>query len=179
MPVALYLRVSTEEQRERQSIATQREFAERYCALHQLHVGAVFADDGVSGTVPLHLRPAAGRILPDARLHRFDQLLVYRLDRLGRDTEISKRLKAFCFNRLAENDIKGTHAQPCTPQLSAIRSIVNARFCEAMRGFTEFFAAPAQHNYLIGQQLEPLGDARKRGTLAFRALASDSLPPSC
>jgi DNA invertase Pin-like site-specific DNA recombinase len=36
MPVALYLRVSTEEQRERQSIATQREFAERYCALHQL-----------------------------------------------------------------------------------------------------------------------------------------------
>ena len=33
MPVALYLRVSTEEQRERQSIATQREFAERYCAL--------------------------------------------------------------------------------------------------------------------------------------------------
>jgi hypothetical protein len=27
MPVALYLRVSTEEQRERQSIATQREFA--------------------------------------------------------------------------------------------------------------------------------------------------------
>ncbi len=29
MPVALYLRVSTEEQRERQSIATQREFAER------------------------------------------------------------------------------------------------------------------------------------------------------
>src|SRR5579871_4045260 len=71
------------------SIATQREFAERYCALHQLHVGAVFADDGVSGTVPLHLRPAAARILPDARLHRFDQLLVYRLDRLGRDTRLT------------------------------------------------------------------------------------------
>jgi DNA invertase Pin-like site-specific DNA recombinase len=32
MPVALYLRVSTEDQREHQSIATQREFAERYCA---------------------------------------------------------------------------------------------------------------------------------------------------
>ena len=41
MPVALYLRVSTEEQRERQSIATQREFAERYCSLHQLVVAAV------------------------------------------------------------------------------------------------------------------------------------------
>src|SRR5579885_236800 len=86
MPVALYLRVSTEEQRERQSIATQREFADRYCALHHLRVITLYADDGVSGTVPLHLRPAGARFLPDARLHRFDQLLVYRLDRLGRDT---------------------------------------------------------------------------------------------
>jgi site-specific DNA recombinase len=89
MPVALYLRVSTEEQRERQSIATQREFAERYCALHEISVSAVYADDGVSGTVPLHLRPAGTRILPDARLRRFDQLLAYCLDRLGRDTRLS------------------------------------------------------------------------------------------
>jgi site-specific DNA recombinase len=89
MPVALYLRVSTEEQRERQSIATQREFAERYCALHQLSISTVYADDGVSGIVPLPVRPAGARILPDARLHRFDQLLVYRLDRLGRDTRLT------------------------------------------------------------------------------------------
>src|SRR5260370_42555875 len=77
MSVALYLRVSTEEQRERQSIATQREFAERYCALHQLNVSVVYADDGVSGALPLPSRPAGSRILPDARLRRFDQLLVY------------------------------------------------------------------------------------------------------
>ena len=89
MPVALYLRVSTEEQRERQSIATQREFAERYCALHQLAVSAVYADDGISGTLPLSSRPAGARIMPDARLHRFDQLLVYRLDRLGRETRLT------------------------------------------------------------------------------------------
>ena len=89
MPVALYLRVSTEEQRERQSIATQREFAERFCTLHHLQVSAVYADDGVSGIVPLPVRPAGARILPDARLHRFDQLLVYRLDRLGRDTRLT------------------------------------------------------------------------------------------
>ncbi len=89
MPVALYLRVSTEEQRERQSIATQREFAERYCALHQLTVSTVYADDGISGTIPLHNRPAGNRILPDARLHCFDQLLVYRLDRLGRETRLT------------------------------------------------------------------------------------------
>ena len=42
MLVALYLRVSAEEQRERHSIATQQEFAERYYALHYLQVSAVY-----------------------------------------------------------------------------------------------------------------------------------------
>lgn len=86
--VAIYLRVSTEEQRERQSIETQREFGDRYCALHELSVYRVFADDGVSGTVPLDKRPIGSQILEDAKQHKFDQLLVYRLDRLGRDTRL-------------------------------------------------------------------------------------------
>ena len=67
MPVAMYLRVSTEEQRERQSIDTQREFAERYCTLHGLTVSGIYADDGVSGTIPLDRRPEANRCcaMPD------------------------------------------------------------------------------------------------------------------
>jgi len=88
MPVAVYLRVSTEEQRERQSIATQREFAERYCALHDLSVFRTYADDGISGTVPLDQRPEGSHVLREARLGKFDQLLVYRLDRLGRETRL-------------------------------------------------------------------------------------------
>ncbi|MGC9998475.1 MAG: recombinase family protein [Bryobacteraceae bacterium] len=86
--MAVYLRVSTEEQRERQSIATQREFGERYCQLHSLAVSRVFADDGVSGTIPLDQRPDGSQILRDARLGKFDQLLVYKLDRLGRETRL-------------------------------------------------------------------------------------------
>jgi site-specific DNA recombinase len=86
MPIGIYLRVSTEEQRERQSIATQREFAERYSSLHSLTAFRTYADDGVSGTVPLEQRPEAQQMLRDARNRKFDQLLVYRLDRLGRDT---------------------------------------------------------------------------------------------
>src|ERR1035438_9064568 len=88
MPVAIYARVSTEEQRERQSIDTQREFGQRFCQLHTLPVFRVYSDDGVSGTVPLDRRPEGGQILSDARLGKFDQLLVYRLDRLGRDTRL-------------------------------------------------------------------------------------------
>lgn len=88
MPVAVYARVSTEEQRERQSIATQRDFGERYCRLHDFPVHRVYEDDGVSGTVPLERREHGSQILLDARHGRFDQLLVYRLDRLGRDTRL-------------------------------------------------------------------------------------------
>jgi site-specific DNA recombinase len=89
MPVAVYLRVSTEEQRERQSIQTQRDFAQRYCDLHQLPIHEMYADDGVSGTLPLHARPAGHQLLDDARHHRFQQLLVFKLDRLGRDTRLT------------------------------------------------------------------------------------------
>ena len=63
MAVAVYLRVSTEEQRERQSIATQREFGERYCQLHNHSVYRVYADDGVSGTVPIESRTEGAQIL--------------------------------------------------------------------------------------------------------------------
>ena len=51
--VALYIRVSSEEQREAGTIQTQREFLESYCELHGLDVVETYADDGVSGTIPL------------------------------------------------------------------------------------------------------------------------------
>src|ERR1700676_3307802 len=86
--VGIYLRVSTEEQRERQSIETQRDFGERYCQLHQMPISEFYVDDGISGTVPLENRPGGRRILEDARTGKFDQLLVFRLDRLGRETRL-------------------------------------------------------------------------------------------
>src|SRR5215213_271247 len=82
--VALYLRVSSDEQRERESIKTQREFFEQYCELYGLEVAETYADDGVSGTIPLRERPEGRRLLEDARAEKFETLLVYRLDRLGR-----------------------------------------------------------------------------------------------
>src|SRR5918994_283011 len=82
--VALYLRVSSDEQRERESIKTQREFFEQYCKLYELEVAETYADDGVSGTIPLHERPEGMRLLEDVRAEKFETLLVYRLDRLGR-----------------------------------------------------------------------------------------------
>ena len=82
--VALYLRVSSEEQRDRETIEIQREFLEQYRCLYKLEVANIYEDDGVSGTIPLHERPEGRRLLEDAREGKLQTVLVYRLDRLGR-----------------------------------------------------------------------------------------------
>src|SRR5215204_5609924 len=82
--VALYLRVSSEEQRDRETIEIQREFLQEYCRLYGLEVAEIYKDDGVSGTIPLHERPAGRRLLEDDREGKFGTVIVYRLDRLGR-----------------------------------------------------------------------------------------------
>lgn len=70
--IASYLRVSSEEQRERETIEIQNKFLDEYCRLYELEVAEVYADDGVSGTVPLHERPAGRRLLKDAKAGEFD-----------------------------------------------------------------------------------------------------------
>jgi site-specific DNA recombinase len=82
--VALLLRVSSEEQRDRETIEIQRDFLKEFCRLYGYEVADTYADDGVSGTIPLHERPEGRRLLEDAKEGKFSTLLVYRLDRLGR-----------------------------------------------------------------------------------------------
>ncbi len=82
--VAFYLRVSGEEQVERMSIDTQEEFLEQYSDLYGLKVVGTYRDEGVSGTVPMHERPAGGRLLENAAAGKLDVVLVYKLDRVGR-----------------------------------------------------------------------------------------------
>lgn len=82
--VAVYCRVSSEEQAESGTIENQIEFARKFCELHSLQALETYADEGVSGaTDPTH-RPAAARMLADAKAGRFNVLLVYRIDRLAR-----------------------------------------------------------------------------------------------
>jgi site-specific DNA recombinase len=82
--VALYLRVSSEEQRDRETIEIQDEFLEQYRGLYDLDVADIYKDDGISGTIPLHERPEGRRLLEDTKEGKFQTVLVYKLDRLGR-----------------------------------------------------------------------------------------------
>jgi site-specific DNA recombinase len=88
--IALYARVSSDEQRESTSIETQEDFLADYCKLygyaliHPIGEGNPYRDNGVSGTVPLHERPGGARLLEDVEAGLVQTVLVYRLDRLGR-----------------------------------------------------------------------------------------------
>lgn len=91
MRVALYLRVSSEEQaREGFSIAAQHRALRAFCTSQGWAVAASFADEGYSGK-DLR-RPALTRLIAGARGGRFDVVLIWRLDRLSRRQSHTLRL---------------------------------------------------------------------------------------
>lgn len=84
---AFYLRVSTEEQKQAQTIRTQEEFADRYTALHGF-AASRYPDDGVSGSIPLADRPGGGRLLADVRAGLIRTVYLWKLDRIGREPRL-------------------------------------------------------------------------------------------
>ena len=84
--VVTYERVSSEDQRERATIKTQQdELAVGLSKEPNVRLGTRYIDDGVSGTIPMALRPAGKRLLADAGRGLFDEVWVWKIDRLGRD----------------------------------------------------------------------------------------------
>src|SRR4051812_45649441 len=86
--VALYARVSTEDQAERETIQTQLAFLRQYCDLYSLPIAGEYIDDGISGTVAFDRRPEGQRLLADADARRFGAVVVYKLSRLGRKLNV-------------------------------------------------------------------------------------------
>jgi site-specific DNA recombinase len=65
--VAIYCRVSSDDQRNRETIKTQQDVAESYLAVHyELEVYRWYIDDGISGTIPMSQRPEARSCCVDA-----------------------------------------------------------------------------------------------------------------
>jgi site-specific DNA recombinase len=82
--IALYARVSSDEQAERQTIQVQLERLRGYAKLHDLEVYREYIDDGVSGTLPVDQRPMGHKLLQDALAKRFNAIVFYKIDRLSR-----------------------------------------------------------------------------------------------
>jgi DNA invertase Pin-like site-specific DNA recombinase len=75
---AIYVRASTSDQEPENQLRELRQYvAARGCTATE------FVDRGISGSK--EKRPALGALLKDAKRRRFDVLVCWRLDRLGRD----------------------------------------------------------------------------------------------
>lgn len=103
MKVAVYGRVSSDEQKEQNTIEVQLHAVRQWCEQQGHEIVETFADEGVSGAIPLADRPAGARLIEAAESARghdrpFEAVVSYSLDRLGRDALAAllaiKRLKA-------------------------------------------------------------------------------------
>lgn len=81
--VALYVRVSTEEQAVNgDSLRTQREELTKYALSNGFHIYGIYEDDGFSATNLK--RPALQRLLKDVEQNKINRILITKLDRLSR-----------------------------------------------------------------------------------------------
>lgn len=81
--VALYVRVSTEEQAiNGDSLRTQREELTKYALANHFHIMGIYEDDGFSATNLK--RPALQKMLEDVRQGKINRILITKLDRLSR-----------------------------------------------------------------------------------------------
>ena len=91
MRAALYARVSTEEQAERQkSIPQQLEACRAYCKERGWQVVAEHTDPGISGT--LEERPGLGELMRDVEARRVGRVVVWTFSRLARSSRLFHHL---------------------------------------------------------------------------------------
>jgi site-specific DNA recombinase len=95
LSVAVYLRVSGEDQKRKGTIENQRPDLDRYLAAYGLAPYGWYQDEAVSGHwVPFPERPQGRRLLADAQAGHVTLVLVWRLDRFGRNAvEILKAVE--------------------------------------------------------------------------------------
>ncbi|MCR3759346.1 recombinase family protein [Clostridium felsineum] len=90
MKIAIYCRVSSDDQKERGTIENQIEILTSYIEYmnenKDIQIYDKYLDDGISGTIEFVNRPAGSKLIKDASDNLFDTVLVWKIDRFGRDT---------------------------------------------------------------------------------------------
>ena len=89
---AAYIRVSDESQVQGHSLDAQRSEIGRWCDRNGYELVLVYADEGVSARTDLiEKRPELVRLLEDARLQKFDIVVVHTLDRWARNIGVQRQ----------------------------------------------------------------------------------------
>lgn len=101
--VALYIRVSTEEQAlNGDSLRTQKEELTKYALANHFHITGIYEDDGFSATNLK--RPALQKMLEDVKQGKINRILITKLDRLSRGVRNYYKI----LDVLDENDVYWT-----------------------------------------------------------------------
>lgn len=95
MAVVGYTRVSSAEQVEGVSLEAQRENIEAYCKTYGLELAEVLTDAGISAKDTDH-RPAAKKIIRLINKRQIDGVVIYKLDRLARNTKDAIEIAQLC-----------------------------------------------------------------------------------
>ncbi|MBW2003423.1 MAG: recombinase family protein [Deltaproteobacteria bacterium] len=85
MKAALYIRVSTTQQVDRDSLKTQEERLKQYCKAREFSVHKLYKDEGISAKDKN--RPALEALLKDAEDKKFNIVVFTRLDRITRSLQ--------------------------------------------------------------------------------------------
>src|SRR5712692_6170609 len=87
---AAYIRVSSEEQVDGHSLDAQKRAIEQACAERDWTIVEWYADEGISAhTDDIAKRPAFHKLVQDAQRHRFDAVVVHKLDRFARSVVVA------------------------------------------------------------------------------------------
>src|SRR5450759_522818 len=120
--VGVYARVSSDDQAQRGTIATQTDTLDRRLAGEpDVEIVARYIDDGVSGTIPMGKRPGGGLLMRDAVAGNIDEVWFLATDRLGRDAPDVLRTR----RQLGTLGIRlMTPAGECNPLVTDIEAVI-------------------------------------------------------
>jgi site-specific DNA recombinase len=82
--LALYCRVSSEEQADKDTIQAQRTFLRNWASLYDLPIVGEYIDDPASGLTPLAERPGGAQLLAGAQAGMFSTVVCTKVDRMSR-----------------------------------------------------------------------------------------------
>lgn len=158
MKVAIYCRVSTEEQD-----ADKQEFiCNEYCERHEHEVYKVYKDV-ISGTSTS--RTGFNKMLDDMRLYRFNTIMVTKLDRIGRS--LSHLLSLFDeFNRKGVKFIAVTQNIDTTTAAGKMQLQIMGAFAEFERNIiSERTKEGLRRAIGVGKRGKDKQPRKRRGTL--------------
>jgi DNA invertase Pin-like site-specific DNA recombinase len=159
MKAALYVRTSTVDQTVDNQIRELQGVAERLG--HE--IVEVYADNGISGAKGRDRRPAFDRLCRDATRRRFDIIMAWSVDRLGRSLQ---DLVAFL------SEIHASHVELYLHQQGLDTTTPAGRAMFQMMGvFAEFERA-----MIVERVRSGMARARERGTKSGKAIGRPRIP---